>query len=176
MEQDNIPSLDWEEWRDIPWYEGRYQVSSIGRVKSFVRYIWWSILNQSMLVWYKSCRLRKNKIWKVFYTHRLVAFAFIPIVKNKPFINHKNGVRIDNRLCNLEWCTQRENIIHAFVSLWRKWRIKSVIQYWKNWEFIQEYNSLTNASYYTETDCWDISRCCSWKIKTAWWYKWKFKI
>ena len=63
---------------------------------------------------YNIVNLWKNKKKKTIKVHRLVAEAFIPNLDNKPYINHKNAIRNDNTIQNLEWCTQKENILHAY--------------------------------------------------------------
>ena len=65
---------------------------------------------------YERITLSKNGIRKSYYIHRIVAMAYIPNPNNKNFINHKNGVKTDNRVYNLEWCTQKENQQHKWKN------------------------------------------------------------
>jgi DNA-directed RNA polymerase specialized sigma24 family protein len=115
---------DKEIWKPIEGYEGLYEVSNLGRVKRLV--IWNGhkyIKQERMLNPYKQhankyyyravVKLFKDKIKKDFKVHRLVAQAFIPNPHNKPNINHKDGNPLNNKVENLEWCTQQENIDHA---------------------------------------------------------------
>jgi hypothetical protein len=102
-----------ENWKDVEGYEGLYQVSTLGRVsrQGVIR------KTQANNVGYNTIDLYKNNKRKTMLIHRLMALAFLPKIPGKNNVNHKNGVRGDNTLSNLEWCTQQENIKHAFDVL-----------------------------------------------------------
>lgn len=127
-----------EIWKDIPNYEGIYQISNVGRVKRLERksrnghcnvtYKELIFKNQLNKDGYVELSFRKNLLQKHVLVHRLVAISFIPNPENKKTVNHKNGIKTDNRVENLEWATQKENTQHAYVVLKikRRWkRVKS---------------------------------------------------
>jgi hypothetical protein len=104
--------MEKEIWKDIPNYENKYQVSSLGRVKSLKC---GNLLSDRLTDrGYNTAVLYLNGKPKTFKVHRLVAFAFIDNKENKPFINHKDGNKLNNRIDNLEWVTHSENIRHAY--------------------------------------------------------------
>lgn len=102
-----------EIWKEIPNYDGKYQVSSWGRVRSFKRTNEKILKENTVSNGYKQIELCLNGKRKCVFVHRLVADAFIPNPENKPCINHKNKATNDNRVENLEWCNAGENNRHA---------------------------------------------------------------
>jgi len=120
-----------EIWKDVVGYEGYYKVSNMGNVKSIDRYVKHSItglptkrkgktLKANINHGYQEINLSKLGVIKDAKISRLVAIAFIPNPENKATVNHKNGIRNDDRVENLEWNTQQENNIHAYKVLKRK--------------------------------------------------------
>lgn len=110
---ENLPN---EEWRDAIGYEGGYQVSNLGRIKSLQRKKTRIVKPDIIHTGYLRVMFYKDGKTKSHYTHVLVAKAFIPNPDNKSDVNHINGVKTDNRVENLEWTTRSENIIHAFAN------------------------------------------------------------
>jgi hypothetical protein len=111
-----------EAWKDIIGFEGLYQISSLGRIKSCERLararhgmirIKEKILKLSVVKGYPYITLLKNGKRVGFSIHRLIATAFIERIEGKTHVNHINGIKSDNRIENLEWCTHAENMRHA---------------------------------------------------------------
>ena len=108
-----------EEWKEYPYIKG-YLVSTEGLVKSHTGRPLSARPNKTGYcnIWLKiegGYDRTSNKL-----LHRVVAETFIPNPENKPEVNHKNGIKSDNRVVNLEWCTHQENIQHSFDVLGRK--------------------------------------------------------
>lgn len=114
-----------ERWKDIVGYEGKYQVSNKGRVKSLPRLrrsrygsicrVHGRIMKPDCAKGYLQVTLCKDAKRRVFKVARLVAVAFIPNPENKPEVNHKDTIKTNNVVSNLEWTTDGENTKHAYA-------------------------------------------------------------
>ena len=116
-----------EVWKDIKDYEGIYQVSNRGNIRSLDREVVYSngtVRNHKGVEMkpsidkdgYLRVNLSRNGKKSRFFIHRLVGMAFIPNEEDKPAINHKDGVKDNNEVSNLEWATHSENVTHAFET------------------------------------------------------------
>jgi hypothetical protein len=111
-----------EQWKDIVGYEGLYQVSSLGRIKSVDKVCGKrrGIVKSKMIAiqdngnGYFNAALYSNGKMKRIYVHRLVADAFLGKENGKEYVNHIDGNKSNNSLSNLEWCTRSENMKHAY--------------------------------------------------------------
>lgn len=151
-----------EEWRPIKEYEGRYEVSNFGRIKSVERIIVYpsgkkqphkekimrpqivsprQSAKRKSITKYQRIMLCKNGKYKGFLIHRLVAEAFIPNPENKPEVNHIDGCGLHNHVKNLEWTSSTENKTHSYNILYQG-NIKPVSCI----ETGEEYPSLTSAA------------------------------
>lgn len=104
-------------WRDVPGYEGVYQVSSLGQVRRVTAGTPHLLNPWQHPAGYRSVSLHKDKKGKKLLVHRLVAAAFIPNPAGLPQVNHINGIKTDNRVENLEWCDNRGNALHSAYVL-----------------------------------------------------------
>lgn len=188
-----------EEWKPTKYYEGLYEVSNLGRVKSLSRKRYDSnrnlkerILKHSLnQKGYRQVILVKNGKSKSFKVHRLVAQAFIPTIKDKTYVNHKDCNKENNCFDNLEWCNVLENNTHAIKNgridlkerkkFMRKLGLKSkghkfhkINQYSKTNELIITYENIKIASKMTNIKVGNIYMCLCKRNSSAGGYVWRY--
>jgi hypothetical protein len=183
--RDNCQNENQEEiWMNIPGYEGYYQASNFGRIRSLQRKITQKSHKNYYMRFFKGKILQPRKQNSNYYlvwlskdgvpsaqlVHRLVALTFIPAVTNKPCINHKNGIKTDNRIENLEWCSYSENIAHSHTIIGRKKTSKPIICI----ELNKIYQSRIEASKEIGIGKGAISHALNGRNKTAGGYTWKY--
>jgi len=174
-----------EIWKNIPWFEWKYQVSDLWNIKT-LHDRWWKerLLKPAKCKnWYLTIVL-VNEWKKTFYIHRLVLLSFK--WESDLHCNHKNWIRTDNRIDNLEWVTRSENEIHknrvlGFVNpqqgkFWKSnHNSKKVIQYTNNWIYIKVWDSFQDIKRNLGFNHSNVISCCKWRNKTAYWFIWKYK-
>lgn len=178
-----------ELWKDIKEYEGIYQVSNLGRIKS-LKFMKEKILKpKKTSKGYLQVLLYKNGKRKYFRIHRLVAETFVPNPYNKPEVNHIDGDKENNKENNLEWTTIQENRKHAYKIGLRgdresirkmcikngKKACKAICQFDIKGNFIKEWESQTKASMHLNINRTSIGNCLKNRNQTAGGYVWKFK-
>ena len=168
-----------EIFKDIKDYEGLYQVSNFGRVKS-LNYMHTGKehilkLNKTKFGYLLVCLYKDGKK-KWFAVHRLVASTFIENPENLPCVNHRNEIKSDNRVENLEYCTTAYN--NSFGTRLKRaseHKCKKVLQYTKSGEFIREWKSIIEVNKELGYSTGNISSCCLKKLKSAYGYIWRHK-
>ena len=173
--------FDNEIWKDIPNYEGIYQASNMGRVKSFYG------LKEKILKpkishnGYYRVALYKNSTQKWYQMHRLVWEAFNGQMPEGLQVNHINEIKTDNRLENLNLMTPKENCNYGSRNERRaKKQIngkcsKPVLQFTLDDVFIKEFPSAHQIERENGFNNSHISACCKGKLKQAYGYKWKYE-
>lgn len=177
------------QWKEIKGFEGYYEVSDTGLVRSVDRIVYDKRLQARRLKGkvLKPCKtqdrsgcdegyyvvnLRQYGTSNVRFVHRLVAEAFIPNPTELPTINHKNGNKQDNNVSNLEWATYAENNIHALLFNLRQPRGNWVIQISDNNAVVGVFKSVCEASRMTGIGRSLISHCVNHRVKSAGGYRW----
>ena len=164
-----------ETWKDVIGYEGLYQVSNLGRVKSLPRngtILTARLLTPSFDGWgYEQVILSKDNKRKCAKVHRLVATAFIENKNNYPCINHKDENKQNNDSKNLEWCSYSYN--NSYNGRARKAGEKTSKKVLCV-ELKKVFNSFADAKSKTKISAGNICSCCKGKLKTAGGYHWRY--
>lgn len=183
-----------EEWRDIEGYEGYYQVSNFGRVRSVDRVIYLhdkvsGRIRQSQTIrgkiltnhlqrnGYLLAKMRKPPQIKMISVHRLVAKAFVPGYCEGLQVNHKDENKQNNNADNLEWVTRKENLNHgtAIARLTANQPARRpIIQMSMDGKIIRKFDSINKASFATGIVRSNIRKACKGEYRQAHGYRWKF--
>lgn len=177
-----------ELWRYVEGYDKRYMVSNIGRVKAMpneyphlggIRHTKEKILKPIFCKhtgYYQVSLYKRNGERRFTTIHRIVAEAFIPNPDNLPFVNHKDEVRTNNRVENLEWCTPKYNMDYSHVKDRNIDAISMPIeQYDFDGNLLHTFKSSAEAGRALKVHSSSILLCCKGKIGSVRGYLWKYK-
>lgn len=183
-----------EIWKDIPNYESFYQASNLGRIRSKDRYVKANIKYNEIVLkkgkilkqnkkrnGYLTVDLSKENVVKTISVHRIIAKVFLDDYSEKLQVNHKNGIKTDNRVINLEMVTHSENIKHAYKNkLLVNGNKKAIRCKQLNMTFSSSYEAseYLNKNKYKysksiEVMARKIRACCTGRQKTAYGYTWE---
>lgn len=167
-----------ELWKDIPGYEGKYQISNRGRVKSLPRNDKFCKRGHEIIMkvfvcgsGYQEVLLSKDDRRQPMLIHRMVAEAFVPKPTGKEEVNHKDGNKFNNDYTNLEWVTPKENIRHSYDVLDRKLNGRKVVCVETGEVFV----SIKEAADKYGLKVPLIWKCCNGKQITTGGYHWEYK-
>lgn len=168
-----------EEWKDVEGYEGLYQVSNLGRVKSLnykrtgVEQV---LIPQNDKDGYSQIGLRKNNKKTTIKIHRLVAIHFLSNPYNLPEVNHINEDKSDNRVENLEWCNHKYNMNYGTILQRKSEKLSTpILQLDEYGELIKKWNGARDVERQTNYFQSNISRCCNGEQKTYYNFKWGYE-
>jgi len=177
MSKEEVNYSETEEWRNIEIedFKNKYEVSNLGNIRTVKNK---KLLKQQSSKEYSYIHLRKSNT-KSFNTsiHRIVALTFLdkPSDPNMKYVNHKNGNKFDNRVSNLEWVTNSDNIKHAHDNQIITQFKLPVCNYDLNGNFIKRFESITQAAKEYDYDISNIYKACDGKLKTYKNFIWKFE-
>lgn len=168
-----------EIWCDVYGYEGLYQVSNLGNVKSLLNNIY--LKGHVSNCGYCDVQLYKDKKVRVFKVHRLVALHFIPNPGFKQQVNHIDGNKLNNNVTNLEWVTAKENTEHAIVNGFRKAHVKEthkrlprkILQYDNDGYYLKTWDSVKEIVRFYGYSSSAINSCVSGNSHSSYGYIWK---
>lgn len=178
-----------EIWKDIPWYFWNYKVSNLWRIKNYK----WVMNSYKKLNGYVEVDLYMLWNRKKTSAHRLVAqsFLWLNLEDSSVYVCHKDDNPSNNCVDNLFLGTAKDNM-RDMINKWRdinnfklnnpnKWKFwkdnkssKKISQFTLDNLFIREWSSWIEMEKETWINNWNVSSCCSWKKKTAWWFIWKY--
>jgi hypothetical protein len=184
----NLTELDWncQVWRPVKGFEGIYEISNFGNVRSLGRYV--DYRNGAMRYLKprrKSVRkdkdgycvvtFNKDKKGCTRFVHRMMAEAFIPMIPGKNEVNHIDEDKANNDLDNLEWVTHKENMMHGTLHFRKGLKArKPVDKFDTEGNFLETFGSVTEAALNHGVSIQAISRACRGKSKTSNGYRWEY--